>query len=683
MALLKKATLLGAVTLLAVLMWAGPASAVENGLIYHSDWGGVYSVDPTSSTSQPNKVAYKGYNIDISRDILVYDSCGWFGCDKALYLFPLFSNDSLYGETPVEITNLSSSAKELKNPKFSPDRKTIYFAGQHVLESDNDTFGIYSVPTYGGEAKKIPIDTDDTAYLSSFNVSHDGSKLVLGGKGGIVTVPVTGGVPTKITNDSCQGATSPNGTSYYRKGASSPDFSPDDKTIIYTSPIYKNDTCGGDGSKSVANTLFTTPVNNDGTQPETALFPKDLDAPYPPYSADRSKWHGTYSPDGKYITFENWTETETNIVTAPATGGSFSSTHECNSCDNPLWAEKGPDTTLTSQPPSFTQDTTASFEFSSNDPAATFECRLDYYYGKEVGDGFESCTSPKVYPDVTFRYPDAPELDTAEGWHTFEVRAVSSGGASDPTPTGYGWEVDTTAPTVGSVSPASSASNVALTANAEASFSEAIDQSTLTSGTFTLTRKGSTSSPPPVSAKVSYDPASSKATLDPASDLEANTTYTATIKGGSDGAKDRAGNALVNDYSWTFTTTAPPPDTTKPTVQSLVATDLSGNVPLRKTSFKATFSEKMKTSTLSTTTFKLYKCSSTTSTTCTTQIAATDAPVTPSTDGLSATLNPYGTTSTLLAKNTRYKVVVTTGAQDLAGNALAQEKSSYFNTGRS
>jgi hypothetical protein len=46
-------------------------------------------------------------------------------------------------------------------------------------------------------------------------------------------------------------------------------------------------------------------------------------------------------------------------------------------------------------------------------------------------------------------------------------------------------------------------------------------------------------------------------------------------------------------------------------------------------------------------------------------------------------LNPYGTDSTLLAKNTKYKTVVTTGAKDLADNALAQEKVSYFTTGSS
>jgi hypothetical protein len=42
--------------------------------------------------------------------------------------------------------------------------------------------------------------------------------------------------------------------------------------------------------------------------------------------------------------------------------------------------------------------------------------------------------------------------------------------------------------------------------------------------------------------------------FDPASNLEPNTTYKATIKGGSTGAKDLAGNSLQQDYSWSFTT---------------------------------------------------------------------------------------------------------------------------------
>jgi hypothetical protein len=52
---------------------------------------------------------------------------------------------------------------------------------------------------------------------------------------------------------------------------------------------------------------------------------------------------------------------------------------------------------------------------------------------------------------------------------------------------------------------------------------------------------------------VSYDAVAKKATLDPSVDLEAGATYVATVKGGSGGVKDAAGNALAADKSWTFT----------------------------------------------------------------------------------------------------------------------------------
>jgi hypothetical protein len=152
-----------------------------------------------------------------------------------------------------------------------------------------------------------------------------------------------------------------------------------------------------------------------------------------------------------------------------------------------------------------------------------------------------------------------------------------------------------------------------------------------------------------------------------------------------------AGGLRQNTFTLSVNGAAPPPDTAPPKVNTLAATNrTSSGVPLRKTNFKATFSEKMDTNTLNESTYKLYKCPTTTSTNCTTQI--TNVTVTPSADGLSATLNPFGSTSsTLLAKNTRYKVVVTTGAKDEAGNALDQNSSTagnqpkvaYFKTGSS
>jgi hypothetical protein len=69
----------------------------------------------------------------------------------------------------------------------------------------------------------------------------------------------------------------------------------------------------------------------------------------------------------------------------------------------------------------------------------------------------------------------------------------------------------------------------------------------------------------------------------------------------------------------------------------------------------------------------------------------TNVTVSSSSDGLKATLNPYGTSSTLLAANTRYRAVVNTGAKDLSGTSLDQNPSVagnqsqvwYFRTGGS
>ena len=61
-----------------------------------------------------------------------------------------------------------------------------------------------------------------------------------------------------------------------------------------------------------------------------------------------------------------------------------------------------------------------------------------------------------------------------------------------------------------------------------------------------------------VTAGVSYDSVTRTATLTPSSPLGKQTTYTATVKGGSTGVKDMAGNALVASVSWSFTTGIPP-----------------------------------------------------------------------------------------------------------------------------
>jgi hypothetical protein len=85
------------------------------------------------------------------------------------------------------------------------------------------------------------------------------------------------------------------------------------------------------------------------------------------------------------------------------------------------------------------------------------------------------------------------------------------------------------------------------------------------------------------------------------------------------------------------------------------------------TNLTATFSEKMMPSSITTSTFKLYMVNPDGSTT-----QVTNVSVSLSTDGLVATLNPFGTSTTLLSRNTKYKGVIFTGAKDAAGNPLDQ-----------
>ena len=201
-----------------------------------------------------------------------------------------------------------------------------------------------------------------------------------------------------------------------------------------------------------------------------------------------------------------------------------------------------PETTVTKGPPNPDNSTSATFEFSSSEPGSTFQCALDV----DAPSAYSPCTSPETVP---------AEGLLSDGKHTFYVKATgTAGNNTDPTPASYTWTVDTKAPIISNVLPADQSQNIPLNSNVEATFSEAMKEGTLTASTFTLTKQNSSTVVPAV---VTYSSATNKATLSPTSDLAVRTTYTATVKGGSEGAKDSAGNALAQDRTWSFTTAAP------------------------------------------------------------------------------------------------------------------------------
>ena len=114
------------------------------------------------------------------------------------------------------------------------------------------------------------------------------------------------------------------------------------------------------------------------------------------------------------------------------------------------------------------------------------------------------------------------------------------------------YALDTVPPTVSGVSPVDGASDISTVTNITVSFSEAMDPSMINSSTFELRTTAYTLVP----AVVSYDAATRTATLDPTVTLEISTTYTVTVKGGTNGVKDIADNPLNSDLNWSFTTAA-------------------------------------------------------------------------------------------------------------------------------
>jgi hypothetical protein len=224
---------------------------------------------------------------------------------------------------------------------------------------------------------------------------------------------------------------------------------------------------------------------------------------------------------------------------------------------------------------------------------------------------------------------------------------VACGGDSSAPPCDDG-----TAPTVTSTSPADGAAAVALNTSISATFSEPMDPATITGASFALSQ-GTTR----VAGVVTY--VGVTATFNPAANLDADTTYTATIV---NTATDLADNKMVEDYVWTFTT-GTTADVTPPQVSSTTpaneATDVALNAPL-----SATFSEAMDPLTISTVTFTLLDG--------TVPVAGTV-----SYSGVTATFHPVAS----LDGDTTYTATIVSLAADLAGNKLAEDYVWSFSTG--
>ena len=230
---------------------------------------------------------------------------------------------------------------------------------------------------------------------------------------------------------------------------------------------------------------------------------------------------------------------------------------------------------------------------------------------------------------------------------------------------------DTTAPTVSSTYPSDSASSVAPNISLTVSFSEAMDTTTITtnsSGTSCLGTLQLSSDSFSTCVQMFTSPTASDSnktfTIDPASNLSHNTTYKVKV---TTDAKDSDGNALASDYTHsTGFTTSSTPDTTAPTVSSSSPADATTSVAVDST-IVVTFSEAMDTTTVTTNTSNT-TCSGTLQVSSDSFSSCVQMSASPSLSNSNKTFTV--TPSSNLSSSTTYKIRVTTGVKDSAGNSL-------------
>jgi Ice-binding-like/Bacterial Ig-like domain len=211
--------------------------------------------------------------------------------------------------------------------------------------------------------------------------------------------------------------------------------------------------------------------------------------------------------------------------------------------------------------------------------------------------------------------------------------------------------VSTIAPVVVSTVPANGATAIPINQVLSATFSEAMNPSSITAQTFTLAGPGGTA----VAGAVAYSATGSVATFTPTASLSYNTLYTATI---STGVTDTIGNVPASSTVWSFTTAV------QPTVISTTPASGATAVPINQI-LSATFSKAMNPATLTTATFTLKS-----------PAGAVAGVVTYNAVGSIVSFTP----SANLAYNTVYTATITVGATDTAGDPLVNNYAWSFTT---
>jgi len=390
---------------LAVLAFASPSAEAafpgQNGLIAFERDGDIYTMNP-DGTAQLNRT--------ITRD--TSETQPAFSADASKIAFTA-SGDvyvmNVDGTERTRLTNTHFSVNDTQ-PTFSRDGKKIVFESDRVGNSELYSMDVVDANGDGNGDNLVRLTATPTVRDIQPVVSPDGKKIayrrIEGGASAIYIMNFDGTGVTVVSEGN----------------AASPDFSPDGTTLTFDR----------------ANEIYKIKVDGTGLQRLT--------------NDTFSDGNPVFSPDGTMIAFQRsqnlTTSTPGGIYTMNAADGS-NQTHRSVvptgfliPGDNmPSWgvtpasADKAaPQTTITSGPSGVSDDTTPTFEFSSDETGSSFECRVD-------GAAFASCSSP---------HTTAP---LADGPHTFEVRATDVAGNTDGSPASRAFTIDTAGPAADTTPP--------------------------------------------------------------------------------------------------------------------------------------------------------------------------------------------------------------------------------------
>ncbi len=236
---------------------------------------------------------------------------------------------------------------------------------------------------------------------------------------------------------------------------------------------------------------------------------------------------------------------------------------------------------------------------------------------------------------------------TANTVYTVTITTGAKDSAGNSIAANYIWNFTTgSAPVVVATDPVNGDLSVPLNKTISASFSTAMNPTTLNKSTFQV-KKGAT-----VLDGV-YTYSGTTISFKPTLPLEVNSAYTATILAS---VRDLNGNSMGADYNWAFSTNS------IPAVTSTDPSPGATNVVLNKI-ITANFNKPMDPNTINTSTFLL-------------KDGATAILGTVSYTALTASFAP----NVALTPNRLYTATITTGAKDPSGNALAADYTWTFTT---